>query len=352
MSKCPYCYRTLGTFLKDPIVIPNGSKYKWSNSNETILIEETDIEKRKYRGLYQIFYEEVEEIQDFLKDLEEENLPVEDRTDFSSINNGGIFQFTGKHLKEMRDSVDKLLIALGMTKTEYFNYDEEGNHITHPNGNKTEWTDPITLATDLQKFQIKYIHIEDLRHYLSIFKFRENWEFSPEGTYTPGNSFAGQDSKGWYVDGLGIPIIQRGYGIISSVRDLQLVSSATPSSDFNIYWEVIGGVSEYSANLDSNLLFTINQINIPVGSTGQILLTFFRFPPTSVVYGLYTFNDTIGTGKKSFNIYNDIILVADKSIFLAGIEAGCSWLLGRFAISLHTPDTNRCSVTIDNIGTT
>jgi hypothetical protein len=93
------------------------------------------------------------------------------------LNTSGYFQITGKHIKEMRDSVEKLLSHFGLTKIEYFNYDEEGNHIIHPDGDKVEWTDPITEATDLQKFQVKYIHIEDLRHFIqSILTFwRETW---------------------------------------------------------------------------------------------------------------------------------------------------------------------------------
>jgi len=176
---CPYCYRSENTWKKDPILIPNGSKFKWQN--ETTLVEESDIEKRDYKGIYQISYEEIKELQDYLKDLEEENLAEEERTEFSSINDGGIFQFTGKHLKEMRDSVEKLLESLGLEKTDYFNYDEEGNHITHPNGDKTEWVDPITSATDLKNFQIKAIHIEDLRHFIQSF-WKESWNIrSSEG---------------------------------------------------------------------------------------------------------------------------------------------------------------------------
>jgi hypothetical protein len=81
----------------------------------------------------------------------------------------------------MRDSVEKLINANGMTKTEYFNYDEEGNHITKTKESillpdQLDWTDPITDATDLQKFQVKYIHIEDLRHYIE-----EIWENFTKG---------------------------------------------------------------------------------------------------------------------------------------------------------------------------
>ena len=160
-EKCPYCYRSLGTHTHDPILLPNGSKYKWSD--DTHLIEESDLTKRIYKGTYQINEDDVIELQDELKTLEEGSLPEIDRTTFSPLNSSGKFQIIGKHIKEMRDSVEKLLDIMGLTKTDYFNYDEDGNHIINPIGDKIEWTDPITNATDLQKFQVKYIHIEDLR---------------------------------------------------------------------------------------------------------------------------------------------------------------------------------------------
>jgi hypothetical protein len=173
MSKCPYCYRD-GIWSKDPILTLYGSKYKWTNENETTLIEVPNIEDRIYKGIYQITEPEVQELQDNLKALEIESLPEIERTVFSPLNTSGYFQITGKHIKEMRDSVEKLLTAIGLTKTDYFNYDEGNNHIIHPLGDKIEWTDPITEATDLQKFQIKAIHFEDLRHNIQTI-WQETW---------------------------------------------------------------------------------------------------------------------------------------------------------------------------------
>ena len=98
----------------------------------------------------------------------------------------GKFQILGKHIKEMRDSVEKLLTNFGLTKTDYFNYDEEGNEITQPNGQKLEWTDPITNAVDLKKFQVKAIHIEDLRHYIQTF-WKESWVVTIPPSYYGGS---------------------------------------------------------------------------------------------------------------------------------------------------------------------
>jgi hypothetical protein len=179
MSKCPYCYRTIGEnsiWHRDPILLINGSKYYWSDSNETTLIEISDITDRFYKGFYQINIQEVLELQDYLKELEIDLLAEADRTTFTSFNSTGKFQILGIHIKEMRESIEKMLgITESTTPVErvsiltgFFNYDEEGNHITHPNGDKTEWTDYIDQdhQEDWNKFQIKGIHIEDLRHIL------------------------------------------------------------------------------------------------------------------------------------------------------------------------------------------
>jgi hypothetical protein len=163
-EKCPYCFRQLGTWLKDPIFLPNGGPYLWTSDTE--IIKEDRLDHRLYKGFQQVTEPMVQEIQDFLKQKEIDS-SVTPLTDWSPLNLDGKFQITGKHIKEMRDSVEKILSACGLTKIDYFNYDEEGNEITQPNGQKLEWTDPITTATDLKKFQVKAIHIEDLRHYIS-----------------------------------------------------------------------------------------------------------------------------------------------------------------------------------------
>ncbi len=176
-KKCPYCYRTIGEnaiWHRDPVLLPNGAKYDWVDDEETELQEMG--EDRWYKGFYQINIQEVKELQDYLKSLEEDLLIEADRTDFTEFNSTGKFQILGIHIKEMRESIEKMIgITSGTTPDEraalmiqFFNYDEEGNHIIHPNGDKSEWTDYITpdKITDWNKFQIKAIHIEDLRHVL------------------------------------------------------------------------------------------------------------------------------------------------------------------------------------------
>jgi hypothetical protein len=227
-DKCPICYRNLGTHTHDPILLPNGAPYDWISDTE--LVYEPDIDNRWYKGTYQINEDDIIELQDELKTLEVDNsiIPL---TVFSPLNNSGKFQITGKHIKEMRDSVEKLLDATGLTKIDYFNYDEEGNHIIHPNGDKLNWTDPINGAIDLQKFQIKAIHIEDLRHYI-YFIWLETWDTGytysdslsiDSNNYPISKSIDFLENKNWHLD----------YGV-SVNHPLSLPSPFTQQASINI----------------------------------------------------------------------------------------------------------------------
>jgi hypothetical protein len=186
VNKCPYCYRPLGTWHKDPILLPDGSKYNWSDETHLVLVP--DVEDRFYKGTYQITEDELIELQDHRKALEIELLPVAERTEFSPINTTGKFQITVKHIEELRESTEKLLTAMGFTKSDYFNYDEDMNHIINPAGDKVEWYEP-TLEAD--KFQCKNLHIEDLRHNIPTWWF-EDWNV--------GASYSGhcEDSKSFH----------------------------------------------------------------------------------------------------------------------------------------------------------
>ena len=49
VNKCPYCYRPLGVWKHDPILLPDGSKYKWSDDTHLVLVP--DIKNRIYKGI-------------------------------------------------------------------------------------------------------------------------------------------------------------------------------------------------------------------------------------------------------------------------------------------------------------
>lgn len=176
VNKCPYCYRPLGVWKHDPLLLADGSKYKWSDDTHLVLVP--DVKNRIYKGMYQITETELIELQEHRKALEEELLPEAERTTFSPINKTGKFQITVKHIKELRDSTEKLLTTMGMTKDDYFNYDEEANKIIHPNGDKSEWFEP---SLSPNTFQCKNLHIEDLRHNIPTM-WMETWEKGTEFT--------------------------------------------------------------------------------------------------------------------------------------------------------------------------
>ena len=260
-EKCPYCFRQLGTWVKDPIFLPNGGPYVWTSDTE--IIKEDRIDHRFYKGFYQICEPEVQEIQDFLKQTEIDN-SITPLTDWSPLTLDMKFQITGKHIKEMRDSVEKLLTNFGLTKTDYFNYDEEGNEITQPNGQKLEWTDPITNSVDLKKFQVKYIHIEDLRHYIQQIYFRENFETSPIGFYGDiplSNSFIGQDSKNWSIT-WSYYNPTTFYAEITSVKDVHLYMQNPLNFSATVSLQYFDNLKKYKIKTNYKLYFDINLMSI------------------------------------------------------------------------------------------
>ena len=102
---CPYCFRPIGRWKKDPIRLPNGCPNVWVSETETT--REYRLDQRFYKGFDQITEPEIQEIQDFLKQAEIDN-GITPLTIWSLLNTSGKFQITGKHIKEMRDSVEKL----------------------------------------------------------------------------------------------------------------------------------------------------------------------------------------------------------------------------------------------------
>ena len=147
-EKCPICFRTLGTWTDDPIYAnPSLSDYR-------------------YLGFTTFKTTHIEELQNDRHQLETDlGLSL---TPFSPINDSGIFQDLLKYIIELRQSTEQILIAVGMTKYDYFNYDEDG---TYMGTTQQDWTD-VSLEAD--KFQFKGKHIEDLRHPIQTY-WEETW---------------------------------------------------------------------------------------------------------------------------------------------------------------------------------
>ena len=138
MEKCPYCFRNEGTWTNDPILVVSGATQNWIPDTEienTELENISELEDRFYRGFQFVCYIHFKELQDDRRILEEAYLIEEDRTTFSPIGETN-FLITAHHIKELRESTEKLLDFFGLTKVDYFNYDEDGNHIIRPEGDK------------------------------------------------------------------------------------------------------------------------------------------------------------------------------------------------------------------------
>ena len=143
---CPICYSKLDppTWEDDPTKTKNG------------------IAGRKYIGTQNIKTPHIKDIQDIRKEQEQDVLPTESLTEFSPANDTGQFQITKSHITELRESTEKILAIEGLTKEEYFNYDEDG---LNRGTNQVDWHDP-NLGD--YKGHVKALHIEDLRHHIDF----------------------------------------------------------------------------------------------------------------------------------------------------------------------------------------
>jgi hypothetical protein len=289
MDKCPYCYTELGIHISDPITLPQGSPYSWINN--TTLEYVGDISQRLYKGLSSITEDELIELQNKLSALEID-IGVTPLTSFSSIIPNKV-QVSNKHIMEMRSSIEKILIALGMTKTEYFNYDEEGNHIIHPNGDKIEWTDPIL---DVQKVVSKAIHIEDLRHPLPTTYF-EYFNKSDVGIIPINISpyygyFYGDIGKKPVAD-----YADRPWKTIGSLPSIEYTeySQDVAQDPVTGWWYSLGTYTvhkEYVTTIPVAEVVASNYVKGSVSGTGYIFND-VRYLPWLDVYGAYKYRGSI-----------------------------------------------------------
>jgi len=186
MAQCPICFSQISStnegdaknfvWTDDPLLVSDAYDFLDENGKPTT--------NPPCKGILQIIFTHIKELQDNRQALESILLDAEDRTEFSSISLNGKFVLTSKHIMELRYSTEKLLEAVGMTKEDYFNYDASGID-RRPGNHKLNWVDAPTSGTYTQevinhflenKFQIKAIHIEELRHYIKTLDFwKELW---------------------------------------------------------------------------------------------------------------------------------------------------------------------------------
>lgn len=162
-SRCPVCYSQIVVDPEEIERLREEGIYVWT---EDPLLTLRGLAGEEYKGKTPCRWLHTKQLQEARKQqeidvgLEEEpEEPEEDkiyRTEFSEIKKGEPIRRI--HIEELRLSTEKILEAMGITKDEYFNYDEEGNEMRAEH--QTEWVESnLTLSTP-----VRAIHIEDLRH--------------------------------------------------------------------------------------------------------------------------------------------------------------------------------------------
>jgi len=152
--RCPTCFtiiKTEDSWTDDPILTKNG------------------LSGEDYKGFSQIKPEHIIEIQDSRRISEiNAGIPALERTEFTKVKEvdaPGFFVPDKKHIRELRESTEKVLNALGLSLDDYFNYDEDGTEY-NIGEHQTNWYTPDLDAWD---GHVRAIHIEDLRHPLPEF---------------------------------------------------------------------------------------------------------------------------------------------------------------------------------------
>ena len=164
IDRCPKCFSKLGTWQDDSILTKSGINKKlniYTNQFENTL-------QTYYKGFLRIKAIHIKELQDIRIQQEIDSGIIEvDRTEFSKVQSDeyGYWIINKKHIAELRESTEKILEITGQTKEDYFNYDEEGieRKILH----QMDWID-LGLTAENGKYQIKDMHIEDLRKFLMM----------------------------------------------------------------------------------------------------------------------------------------------------------------------------------------
>ena len=198
-TRCPICHSELTpeqTWTHDPICTLQG------------------LAGDDYKKIQHIRKKDIEELQEARTEQEIDiGITEEERTTFTTVPETGIFTANKKHIRELRQSTEKILKEMGITNPgdeadleQYFNYDEEGNYIgTYKYGekviDKTEWTRVDRNITGYNgepympenMTHIYALDIEELRHPIQV-AWVERWNitepqifeshnYTPEGVW-------------------------------------------------------------------------------------------------------------------------------------------------------------------------
>jgi len=255
MANCPICGRHLGTYTNDPILTT------------------PSLSTEDYEGFTTLISTHIKELQIERHQQEIDN-GITPLTEFSPINDAGLFQNIIKYITELRDSTEKILTATGSTLVEFLSTDEDGN----PMILKTDWTDS---KLEEKKFQCKTIHIEDLRHYISlglIYLFFQSTELNE----------LGQFKKYW--------VTKNSQNILNNIKVLSssytLNESDRASIDKNYIYEAKNsGTSAYLYVYNKTTLVQITTILLGVTGSGTFVYKTRNDLTHVYIYGQGNFSD-------------------------------------------------------------
>jgi len=166
MDNCPICHNKITDrgFRGSAGVNEYGDpKPFWS---EDPLLTHMGLAGAEYKGKDPSRVLHIIELQNYYKNLEEQILDEENRTEFLEITNKEPLRHV--HIEQLRISVEKCLEATGFTIADYFKYDRIGNETETE---QIDWTD-INRSNGLpllpKKVPIRALHIEELRRGLLI----------------------------------------------------------------------------------------------------------------------------------------------------------------------------------------
>lgn len=238
IERCPYCFSKIGL----PHEIDN---FIWSD-DPTLCMGSKVMEQ--YQGYMQIKANHIEELQNNRIKLEED-CGIFPLTKFSPIDTTYFYQNQCQYILELRESTEKILDYVDMSKETYFNYNED--NVEMRTNHQLDWIDAVDLTLEeLTKFQVKAIHIEDLRHYIQTIIEIERWENNfeegpiiPYGNFTLLGDIAKPPLRPWSgsTDGLGEKYF-------TDVGTVHWGSEGTKGhqTSFNLWGEVLYGEGFYS----------------------------------------------------------------------------------------------------------
>jgi len=253
-DRCPRCFSKIGIiaplWTNDPLKTPKGIELLPG--------------LRAYKGFTYIKPEHIEELQEARKQQEiDAGIAEEDRTTFTPVRvEGQKVYFYKKHLRELRESTEKILTATGQTKETYFNYDDEGTEY-NIGDHQLDWHD---VNLDQKFLDIKAVHIEDLRHYLITLipiYFSENWSNAEEkyyfnlgledGSISAGENIQGTDNKIWTVLGRQYATLR-----VNANRLIGYTSVVDIETGWNSGWLRVSYVLPTERIINNNTKFTMD----------------------------------------------------------------------------------------------